>query len=264
MRKRWMGAAILIVGAAALYGFGIALAPWRPDPAWQSWLSFGVLLLSALLVLGGNNLGGRLAQRQRRLRSAEVEAALALPRVPQPGGRARLRPERRYKAAIALGVAAIVAGYALFGLWSLVAAPPSVWLHGVVIGAAGVVASGRPLLHGLMRLLRPTVLEVSRDGLLLDGPRPVAIAWHDVDRILLERRKGGLVLQFRLVDIAGTLARLAPLDRRLLETEWRFGHPPISINLNTLGGGVGNQLRAIAGLMPSTLPGLYVADSDVA
>ena len=256
---RWTHAALIAGAVILLYGLGVMLAPWRPIATASAATGLGPVLLAALLVIGGSRIGSRLSGGHRQARLAEIDAALAASAGGQGPARIRLRPEPRYKALLALCTAAIVAGYALFGLWSLVAAPPLVWLHGVAIGALGVVVSGRPLLHGVLRLLRPSIVDVSRDGLVLAGARPVELAWDEIDRILVECGNGGLVLRFRLVDIEGTLARMAPLDRRLFEAEWNAGHPPISINLNALDGSVGAQLRAIARLMPPYLPALDVS-----
>jgi hypothetical protein len=234
------------------------LAPWRPFAAVPALSGLSPVLLSGFLVLAGSRIGSFLTAHHRQARMAEIDATLAAgTRGPGPA-RIQLRPELRYKAVLALCAAAIVGGYLLFGAWSLVAAPPLVWLHGVAIGALGTVVSGRPLLHGVLRLLRPTIVEVSREGLMLLGAQPVAIAWDEIERILVERGNGGLVLRFRLIDIDGTLARMSPFDRRLLEAEWRSGHPPISINLNGLDGSVGKQLQAIARLMPPYLPALDI------
>jgi len=257
-RHRLTHAALVAVLVILLFGLGTLLSPWRPAAAPATLSGFGALLSSALLVLAGSRIGSLLTARHRQARSAEIDAALDARDRSLGPPRIRLQPELRYRTVLALCAAAIVSGYALFGVWSLLAAPPLVWLHGVAIGALGTAVSGRPLLHGVLRMLRPTIVEVSRDGLMLVGPRSVAVAWDEIDRILLERSNGGLVLRFRLVDIAGTLARLAPFDRRLLEAEWRSGHPPISINLNALDGSVGKQLQAITRLMPPHLPALDI------
>ena len=259
-RHRLTHAALVAVLVIVLYGLGTMLAPWRPLPALPLLSGFGALLSSAMLVLAGSRIGAFLTARHRQVRLVEIEAALEGGDRSRGPPRIRLRPDLRYRAVLALCASAIVSGYGLFGVWSLLAAPPLVWLHGVAIGALGTAVSGRPLLHGILRMLRPNIVEVSREGLILVGLRSVAVAWDEVDRILLERSNGALVLRFRLVDIVGTLARVAPFDRRLLEAEWRFGHPPISINLNALDGSVGKHLKAIMRLMPPNLPALNIAE----
>lgn len=253
--NRWKHAAFMAAAVVLLYLLGMLLAPWRPATDGTHASGLGTPVISALAVICAGWLGKRFTAGHRKERLAEIGAAMTAPPMPAPAG-IRLRPELGHKALLALCTAVIVAAYVLFGLWSLHAAPPSVWLHGVAIGAAGAFVSGRPLLHGLMRMVRPTIVDVSRDGLLLAGARPVAIAWSDVDRIVVETGSGRLILRFLLLDIDSTLARMAPLDRRLVEAEWRSGHEPISINLTTLHGSVGAQLRAISRLMPPGFPGL--------